>query len=157
MSKIFTESLIQQNILPKPSAENPNALWLLLNHNNTLPQLTHQHGKALARHRVVSVLPPEHFAHQTPSHAEVTSPHQKTHSSTSCPASTRINEECVPCVRAWWPRWLLRDPDRVVAVAGPRAPGTREHPPEPKPFPELGPLPGPSFASSPAHAEAARK
>ena len=136
MSKIFTEFSVQQRIclFPKPSAKNPNALWLLLSHKNALRQLTHQSGKALARHQAVSVLPPEHFAHQTPSHAEVTSPHQKTHSSMSCPVSTSkwslafATHACLVTTTVpasppagWWP-W--QSPVRLPGVSArlPRSP-----------------------------------
>lgn len=36
-------------------------------------------------------------------------------------------------------------PGKAVAAVGPQVPGLCECPPKPKPFPELGPLPSPSF------------
>lgn len=85
-------------------AFTPPYTLAVLSHNLVLPQLTHQPGKALARHHVVSALPPEHSAHQIPSHAEVTS-----HSSIQGPMR---NNEAWPLATmtapvgplpAWWP------------------------------------------------------
>lgn len=141
MSKIFTEYSVQQNIrlFPKPSAKNPNALWLLLSCDNVLPQLSHPPGKALARRWVVSVPPPEHFAHQNP-HIQ-RSPHRirnPTAQWSVLPAPALTKVWSLPCVRAWWPRWLPWDPRQVVVMAGPGPPGTHQRPPAPKLFPKLG-------------------
>lgn len=73
MSKLFTEILVQQNIclFPKIAAKISNVSWLSLSRDNVLPQLTCLPRTAMAGQFLCST-------HQSPSHAQGPSLHQKT-------------------------------------------------------------------------------